>query len=244
LNWELKKKAKQKQSVNDVSLASDDVHIEVKNRYNFFLALLTPSLPLLGLQTGLQIGHFIYAILLVLDSSWDTWNQYQALGTIMINSGLLNNISQVVLYLVMSQPDESNPLKEQQFKRFAITLIVLQVGITSPFFLTHSLPGIILYIWMVIPFVMLFGIAFYIFWHGKFNLSHNLGNILGFLWFRVAPFVGTIILQTGYNYMILFYDSTSYAEVISYEWHLRNTYCYRTRMETSAEHIFAFSTYF
>jgi len=64
-----------------------------------------------------------------------------------------------------------------------------------------------------------------------------------FLNFRIILFLIIIILQTCYNYMILFYNEPSYINVIKEEWELRNSACYIQNIETGVQHQLTIFTY-
>jgi len=199
---------------------------------NFAEAVFTPSLLVLVPQSMLQIAHFGYAIYFIYYSSWGPWNRYQALGTIMMNSGLLNNITQVWVYRFLA----GNRGKYGK-KKMGLILLVPQVLVLSPF-LIHSIAAVVMYIWIIIPLVFLLSLLFCFFLDRPRAIF-----VLGLVWIRLTPFVCTLVLQTGYNYMVLYYNSTSYIGVISKEWDLRDTYCYETNLATSAQHVWAFTTY-
>jgi len=186
----------------------------------------------------LQVAHYIYAFIIISNSSsWSAWNQYQALGTIMINSGLLNNLAQVLIYVLT----EKILGRQRTNTKLGLLLLIPQILIILPFVLTHSLPAIILYIWMIIPLgIFLFG---FFLLADSVPYESTLEHVLKFAFLRLTPFVGIVVLQTAYNYMILYEMSTPYLRVITDEWDLRNTLCYRTNLYTSAQHTWALTTY-
>jgi len=124
-----------------------------------------------------------------------------------------------------------------------------QFFILLPWLLTHIIPAIIFFIWIIISLCcfnccLIFCLTPYyprgedgkIEWTAK-------GEVIAAIWFRFVALLTILFMQTGFNYMVLFYHRTSYNRVFADEWNLRNTQCYIQTLQTSGQHLFTFTTY-
>jgi len=129
---------------------------------NFFNAILTPNLPLIMLQSAIQFCFFFYSIIKTVTEvptkSLGSWNRYQAMGLLIINSGLISNLFQCfLLYLDAENFSRGFALGVTDNTRYGKILLFSHLACILPFLLSHCIPGIIIYLWvpiLILLFIM------------------------------------------------------------------------------------------
>jgi len=220
--------------------------------------LLIPDLYFLILQICLLYSHVIY-ILVSLDSSQSSWEMYQEYGVRLMNSGFGNLILSGVVY---SYDKIRNP------KSILLLVVIFFPGVCH--LITHCLPGYLCFIWLPLGFG-LFGACFelsaqYLEKSGTTSLPLYLPEPLNeesvdqsnersvhidfgkifhtFLSKFSLVLLISILFPILYNYMILLYGGQRYADVISYEWNLRNLKCYQDSVVTESKNLWMFISFF
>jgi len=213
--------------------------------------IMTPSLYVLVPFTLLQIIHFVYIIVNIVifknDNDYTPWDSYQAIGAAIMNSGFWNNFFQCVLLNFMKESEA-----DKKIYKITLTLIITHLLIIGSWLFTHTIPMIIIYIWMVLLLclILLIPVIITLIIHRKDEVEEEakkrvaLCSAFNFVFaVRVSVFLFILILQSSYNYALLFYSGTPYLPVIGTEWNLRNTVCYIDNVFETAKNKFSFASY-
>jgi ankyrin repeat protein len=127
-----------------------------------------------------------------------------------------------------------------------ITLfLAVQVVIMIPPFMTHILPGVLLYGWILLVALVLFQLAKFflrtavlpMFAFGKVSNmqeARDLRIVMRHVWHLLSKvlqrFVFIFLMQTLFNYSALYYDRDEYLKVVEHEFNLRSqSYCFFTK---------------
>jgi hypothetical protein len=227
------------------------------------LKLLSASLhknpELLIVQNVYHFAHFVYIACTL--SSASGWQRYQELFARWLNSGsgmnaivnlfFSNRLSIPVALMILSE--KYYPSEDQNRLQFFFSWIIwAAVALMNTFaiflidttLLTHAIPMLFAYIWVVMIFLVLCNVCYRIGGITKLLPSpvQNPAQILPWYspaWFLLSSFAhvmvigfGTVFLITLFNYGLLLYSfpapvsPSQYMSVIVTEYNARNTYCW------------------
>ena len=196
----------------------------------------------------------------------DNWAMYESIYFKFLNSGTpAALISATITNFIVNQP---NRLKSYYYKIMDSTLVIAAVILCTPAFLTHSITGLALYLWI---FLAIFGVCLIpnvFIWvlYRRLRVSWTADDVdptkrlqyhqrlkmifTGILiWFNfVMVVILTGLTQSTYNWAHLFYHrkemGLDYASVLSYEWESRSPACYLERQMTSVSNVLQFLSSF
>jgi len=137
-------------------------------------------------------------------------------------------------------------LKVSFLARVVTLFLSFQVAIMIPPFLTHIVPGVLLYGWILVVGLVLFQFAKFVFstvvlpmfaFGGKVSNTQearDLRVVMRHVWHLLSKvlqrFVFIFLIQTLFNYSALYYGRDEYLFVVGHEFNLRSqSYCFFTK---------------
>jgi len=226
-----------------------------ESKIDYLTEIMSPSLYVLVPFTLLQVIHFVYIVVNTVifknDNNYTPWETYQAIGAAIMNSGFWNNFFQCVLLNFMKESDTDH----KHIYKITLTLIITHLSIIGCWLFTHTIPMIIIYIWVVILvlLILLIPVIITLILHrdrGEVEKTEatqkriDLCSAFNFVFaVRVGVFLFILIIQSSYNYALLFYSGTPYLTVIGTEYNLRNTVCYIDNVLETVSTKFSFVSY-
>jgi hypothetical protein len=198
--------------VKNVELSFFDSRFQLSNFY--------------ALQALFQLAHFVY-ILSTLHEGQSHWHQYEETYARFFNGGSMSIFfSQHFVMERLKRTDENTPEMSMHFR---VLLVVLNILLCIPAFVTHILPGVMTFLPVSVLILAMIGVVGYMV-DAVISRHPHLASLITMANLTVLPAALTILLQSSSNYALLLYRGYSWPDVIRLDWQLHSSSCYQATL--------------
>jgi len=196
---------------------------------------LTSNRFLLIFSVLLQFVLFIHVC--ATGQATTSWDRYEEIYCTFLNSGMPGTY--IAFLLTFGAGAEDEDVTERLGGKITFNIIrylfFLDTALLLPPLITHIIPMIVIYCWVVVIGIIVLGLLYI----GMYMAIPRIGKSLcgweknasmvlqGIFMIKFASlFVVTILFQTFINYGAIFYSGHNYVDTIADEFNLRSTSCY------------------